>query len=30
MFEQFEPMGVANRLRNFGKTGEDTLFRTWS
>ena len=28
MFQQFEPMGVAERLGDLGKTGKDTLFRT--
>ena len=28
MFEQFEPMGVAERLRDLGEAGEYALFRT--
>ena len=28
MFQQFEPMGMTERLRDLGKAGEDALFRT--
>ena len=28
MFEQFEPVGMTERLRDLGEAGENLLFRT--